>query len=215
MIALAQSVAAAATPLVTLARLAGVARAAADPSLWYVTRAAGISAYVLLAGTVALGLIRTIQRTAKSRHASALALVDEAHQFAALLAVAFVVVHLVALVFDPVLPFTLSNLLLPFDEPYRATATALGVLGLYALGVVALSSWVRRALPYRFWRWLHGVSFVTFALVTLHGILAGTDSGQPWMALVYWVAVILVGLLSLVRLARLSRGAAASTALSR
>jgi predicted ferric reductase len=198
--------------------LAGGARAvpAADnPTLWYVTRAAGISAYILLASTVVLGLLRAILRSAKTRNATALWLVDEAHQFAALLAVAFVVVHLVALAFDPVLPFTLRNLFLPFDEPYRATATALGVLGLYALGVVALSSWLRRALPYRFWRWLHGISFITFALVTLHGILAGSDSGQPWMALVYWSAVILVGILSLVRLARLSRDGATSIALSR
>lgn len=171
-----------------------------DPTLWYITRATGISAYVLLALTAALGLLRTTLRAAQIGAPGAIWLLDGIHPFAALLAAGFVLLHMVTLAFDPVVPFGLANLLLPLDEPYAPFATSLGVLGLYACAVVLVSSWLRRALPYGVWRGLHGVSFAAFALVTLHGILAGTDSGKPWMWVVYVVSAGVVALLVVVRL---------------
>jgi DMSO/TMAO reductase YedYZ heme-binding membrane subunit len=50
------------------------------------------------------------------------------------------------------------------------------------------------------WRTLHYVSFAVFFLVTLHGLLAGSDSGQPWMILVYLGASAAVVLMTLIRL---------------
>jgi predicted ferric reductase len=166
----------------------GAARATADPTLWYVTRAAAISAYILLTLTACLGLVRSSVQAARVRSAGLIWLLDEAHQYTAALAAVFIALHLVSLLFDPVVPFTLANLLVPIDEPYRQTAVTLGVFSLYALGAVLLSSWMRRSLPYGFWRGLHFASFLAFALVTLHGILAGADSTQPWMQAVYGIA---------------------------
>lgn len=168
------------------------ALASDDPTLWYVTRAAAISAYILLALAVIVGQLRSAFRSTGSRAPWLIWLLDEGHQYIAALAAVFVALHLVTLLFDPVVPFTVVNLLLPLDEPYRATAVNLGVFGLYALVAVLLSSWLRRALSYGFWRALHFVSFLVFALITLHGILAGADSSQPWMQAVYGVAAGLV-----------------------
>lgn len=202
------------TQSVILASSATVARgvllvASGDPTLWYVTRAAGISAYVLLSLTVMFGLLRSTLRVSRSGGAGTIWFLDEAHQFAALLAAAFVTLHLVALVFDPVVPFRVSNLVLPIGEPYQPFATSLGVLGLYALAIVLFSSWFRRALPYGFWRGLHAISFASFALVSLHGILDGTDSGAGWMRLVYLFVLALVGLLVIARLLAQPRAAQA------
>ena len=41
--------------------------------------------------------------------------------------------------------------------------------------------------------------FAVFAGVTLHGILAGTDSSQPWMVFIYVAASIAVALLTAIR----------------
>ncbi len=158
---------------------------AGDPTLWYVTRAAAISAYLLFSLTAALGLLRATLRVSRSGGPGTVWFLDEAHQFAALLAVGFLVLHLCTLVLDPVVPFSLSNLLLPVNEPYQPFATTLGVLALYTVAIVALSSWFRRSISYGMWRALHGASFVVFTLITLHGLLDGTDSGQGWMRLVY------------------------------
>ena len=168
-----------------------------NPTLWYVTRAAAVSSYVLLTLTVALGILRTLARDLRVRVSWAL---DELHQFLALLAGAFVALHLIALLFDPVVPFGLINLLLPIAEPYQPFAVDLGVLGFYALLIVLISSWLRRRMAYRVWRVLHYTSFVVFFLVTLHGLLAGSDAAEPWMRALYIGSAAAVVFLVVMRL---------------
>jgi methionine sulfoxide reductase heme-binding subunit len=155
-----------------------LALADADPTLWYVTRAAAVSAYVLLALTTNLGIVRSLTTQIGERVSWVL---DELHQFLALLTGAFVLLHLLTLLLDPFITFTPANLLLPFAQPYRTLATDLGVLGLYALVVVLVSSWLRRRISRGMWRGLHYLGFAAFFLVTIHGLLAGADAGQAWM----------------------------------
>jgi methionine sulfoxide reductase heme-binding subunit len=117
------------------------------------------------------------------------------------LAAAFVALHLGTLLLDSYLPFTVANLLVPAGEPYRPLATDLGVLSLYALAVVLISSWLRGRLKYGTWRSLHYTSFVAFALVTTHGLLAGTDAAEPWMSALYLGAAVTVAILVGLRVA--------------
>jgi sulfoxide reductase heme-binding subunit YedZ len=173
------------------------ANATSSPFLWYVTRTMGISAYVALLFSVVLGMLRTIARTAGERLTW---VVDELHKVVATLAGIMVAGHLLALKFDPYLPFSTVNLLLPIDEPYRPFAVILGVFALYAMALALVSSWLRRRMSYGFWRALHYVSFVAFGLVTAHGWLAGSDAGEPWMHGFYVGATMGVGFLVLMRL---------------
>ena len=174
-------------------------RATADPTLWYFTRAAAVAAYIFLTLTVTLGLVRSMLRSGRARSPWLFWLSDETHQFLAVLMAGFVAIHLLALLFDPLIPFSLANLLVPLDEPYRPVAAGLGVLSLYGLGLVLLTSWGRKRLSHGAWRTLHFLSFPTFVLVTLHGILAGTDTSQPWMLLLYLGAGALFGFLVVLR----------------
>jgi methionine sulfoxide reductase heme-binding subunit len=173
------------------------AAAAASPTLWYVTRAMAVSAYVALTLSVMLGMLRTIARNSRERLSW---VVDELHQFIATLAGVLIAGHLITLLLDPFLPFSLLNLLLPLDEPYRPLAVNLGVFALYGMVVLLFSSWLRRRIPYGMWRTLHYVSFATFALVTAHGLLAGSDSGEPWMRAVYGFGAAAVTFLTLARM---------------
>jgi DMSO/TMAO reductase YedYZ heme-binding membrane subunit len=175
------------------------ARAAVDPTLWYFTRAAAVAAYVFLTLTVTLGLLRSMLRIGRARSPWLFWLSDETHQFLALLTTGFVAIHLLALLFDPLIPFSLTNLLVPLNEPYRPVAAGLGVLSLYGLGLVLLTSWGRKRLSHGVWRTLHFLSFPAFALVTLHGVLAGTDTSQPWMLLLYLAAGALFAFLIILR----------------
>ncbi len=169
----------------------------ANPFFWYVTRAAALSAYIVLTVVVLLGISRSLVRLSGSRASWVL---DEVHQFLALLVAALVSLHLLSLFLDPLIPFSLLNFMVPLAEPYRPFAVDLGVFALYGLVIVLLSSWLRRYLKYASWRALHYTSFVVFLLVTLHGVLAGSDSSQPWMILVYLGATVSVILMTLIRM---------------
>jgi predicted ferric reductase len=173
------------------------ATSSANPLMWYLTRTTALSAYAVLALLVSLGLMQSIARTSRERLPW---VVDALHQFLGLLFGVLVIFHLLTLMADPLIPFGISNFVIPRDEPYRPLAVDLGVLALWTMVLILASSWLKHHLPYRFWRLLHFLSFATFALVTLHGLLAGSDSGALWLKAIYAGAAAIVGILTLVRL---------------
>ncbi len=176
-----------------------LAAAASDSNttMWYLTRATATAAYVVLAVLVSLGLLRSTARTSGGRISW---MVDEVHQFLGTAFGVLVGLHLLTLLLDPFISFSMVNFILPINEPYSPLAVGFGVIALWTTLVILGSSWMRRHLPYRFWRLLHYTSFATFVLVTLHGLLAGSDSGTVWMYAIYIGAGSVVGLLTLARL---------------
>lgn len=172
--------------------------------LWYLTRMTAVSAYIVLTLSALLGMARGVARASGERLSW---VIDELHQVLATIFGGLVLVHLITLYYHTFIPFSLVNFLVPGHQPYRPVAVNLGVLGLYGLVVVLVSSWLRRRISYRVWRRLHFVSFVTFVLVTLHGLLAGSDASEPWMRAVYFGASAAVGFLVLLRLLPLLRRA--------
>ena len=62
---------------------------------------------------------------------------------------------------------------------WRPGAVTWGGVALYLLLVVQVSSWLMRRIPRRLWHRIHLLSFAVFAAGTIHGALAGADSGTP------------------------------------
>ncbi len=177
--------------------LASIAARATSPTLWYITRATAVASYVTLSLSVALGVIQSIARVSRERLPW---FVDELHQVSSTLTGVLIAGHLIALFFDPFLPFSLLNLLLPINEPYKPLGVTMGVFALYCMAALLFSSWLRRRVPYGFWRGLHYFSFVAFALVTAHGYFAGSDTQEPWMLGLYVGASGAVAFLLVMRL---------------
>ena len=171
--------------------------ATTSPTLWYLTRTTAVAAYVTLTLSVMLGLLRSIAR-ASAEHLSWI--VDELHAFAATLAGLFVFGHLLTIKLDSFVVFSLHDLLVPGQGPYRPVAVNIGIFALYVMALTLISSWVRRFIPYRFWRAIHYLSFLTFALVTLHGWLAGSDANEPWLRALYVGGAAAVTFLVMMRL---------------
>ena len=186
-----------ATPLATLAMALLSGAKNDDPTLWYVTRGAAATAYLLLTAVMAFGVILSFRGLEGLMRGWR---VYDLHQVLTLLMLGFVGLHLVTLYLDPYEPFSLLKLVWPFAETYCPLGTALGVLTLYLLVLVALSSWARRLLSTRLWYLLHLTSYVAFILVTIHGLLTGADSQTPWMLGVYSGSSALVALLTLGRI---------------
>jgi DMSO/TMAO reductase YedYZ heme-binding membrane subunit len=83
---------------------------------------------------------------------------------------------------------------------WRPAEVALGVVALYLLVAVEITSLLMRRLPRRLWRAVHMSSFATFLLSTLHAVTAGTDARNSVLILAVNVAVAAVLFLTLVRL---------------
>ena len=91
------------------------------------------------------------------------------------LAVVCAVVHVLALVADGYTSFGLADVLVPFASEWRTVPVALGVVALYVLLAVEITSLLQRHLPRSVWRRIHVASYGLFAFATLHASSAGTD----------------------------------------
>jgi cytochrome b561 len=164
---------------------------------WYISRAAGITAYLLLTASTAFGLLLST-RTAASRLRGPT--VFALHEQLSWLALGLLALHVGALLVDTYEPFSVAGVLVPFVADYRPAWTALGIIGLYTSIALTASLYVRDRIGQRGWRTLHYGSFGLYVIATLHGLLAGNSTGQAWMQWLYLASGALVLGLTLYRI---------------
>lgn len=171
----------------------GRAGAAGENLAWYISRAAGLSAYAILWLNMALGL--AIRQGAHTGALPRWRLYD-LHQFTAPVALGLLTLHVLALLWDRYVGFTLPQVLIPMLSAYRPLAVALGIIGLYLLVLVTLSSYLERRLGYRTWRALHHLSVPAYLLSLYHAVLSGTDSGALWAVGMYLASFLMLAYLA-------------------
>lgn len=141
---------------------------------WYLARGSGIIALALLVASLVWGVLLA---TRVLRPHDRPAWLLDLHRWLGGMAVVMTGLHLVGLWLDGYVHFGLPELLLPGASSYRPLAVALGVVGMYLLLAVELTSLMRRRISGRTWRAVHAVSYAATWLAVVHGALAGTDAG--------------------------------------
>jgi methionine sulfoxide reductase heme-binding subunit len=145
---------------------------------WYMARAGGITAWALLAASVLWGLTLSTKTFRKQLRPNWML---DLHRFLGGLAVVFTAVHVLAISSDSYVSFSPANVLIPFTGMWHPAAVAWGIIGMYMLLAVELTSLARKRISKRIWRMTHFLSFPLFAATTVHSLAAGTDSGvTPW-----------------------------------
>jgi predicted ferric reductase len=143
---------------------------------WYIARSSGMVGWALLAASVLWGLILST-KVLKGRPRPAWLL--DLHRYLGGLASIFVAVHVMGVVADTYTHFGLASVLVPFASSWHPLAVAWGVVGMYLLVAVQLTSLARTRLPKRFWRSIHFASFPLFFVATIHALSAGSDA-KTW-----------------------------------
>jgi sulfoxide reductase heme-binding subunit YedZ len=163
---------------------------------WIILRAAGVGAYLMLFLSVAFGLVATSapfdKRFAKQ---SAISI----HQFLSTVGLVLLGVHIGGLLLDTYVPFGPRQILVPGASTYRPVPVAFGVIGMYAMVVVLVSSWMRRHYSAKLWRRLHLFAVPAFVLSMVHGVFAGADASRRWMFLIYVSTACVVVFLLILR----------------
>jgi sulfoxide reductase heme-binding subunit YedZ len=141
--------------------------------MWYITRSAGLTAYVLLWLSTAWGLAVSSKIFDQLLHRS---FTYDFHQFISLLAIGFLALHIGVLLVDRYLPYTLAEILVPFLSPYRPVWVGIGVLGFYLTLLVTITFYLRSRIGAKAFRAIHVLSLVGYLAATVHGFFAGTDT---------------------------------------
>ena len=160
-----------------------------DPTFWLLARASGLTAYILLTLSVLAGLVLRSRPFGRALKASS---VMELHRLLALLGLASLGLHGTALLLDGTVHMPVAGLFVPGASPYRPVAVAFGVVAAELMALVVVSFSVRKLTGQKAWRLLHWSTYTIFGLATAHGLLAGSDSAQPWARDLYLGAVAAV-----------------------
>ncbi len=169
---------------------------------WYVARASGIVAWSLAAGAVVWGLALSTHVLGRRPRPAWL---FDLHRFLGGLALVFTGVHVLAILADSYVHFGLVNVLVPLTGDWHPLAVAWGIVGLYLLLAVELTSLARGHLPRTLWRRVHYASFALFVATTAHGLTAGTDRRSPAFLIANVAACGAVAVLTAVRVTQTAR----------
>ncbi len=141
---------------------------------WYLARASGIVAWVLATASVVWGM--ALSTRALGRKPRAPWLLD-LHRFLGGLTVLFVAAHVAALLADSFVSFSLVDVLVPFASSWKPGPVAWGVVAMYLLLAVEVTSLLRSRLSKKVWRAVHLTSYGVYVMASIHFVVAGTDAG--------------------------------------
>jgi DMSO/TMAO reductase YedYZ heme-binding membrane subunit len=122
------------------------------------------------------------------------------HRFFGGAAVVFTGFHVATIAVDSYVSFGLAQLFIPLASSWHPVAVAWGVVALYLLVAVEVTSLLRAHLNRSLWRATHYASFPLFALVSIHALSAGTDRHTAPML---WGAVVVIAVVVVLTLLRL------------
>jgi DMSO/TMAO reductase YedYZ heme-binding membrane subunit len=143
---------------------------------WLLSRSAGLVAWGLIVASCTWGVLlatRALARRGVRRPSPAW--IFSIHRFLGGLTVAFTAVHVLAILFDPFVTFSVVDVLVPFSASWEPLAIAVGIVAMYLVLAIEITSLLRDRMPARLWRSIHLMAYALLALTTVHALMAGTD----------------------------------------
>lgn len=174
---------------------------------WLISRASGIVALALISLSVVLGLAmagKLLRRPRIKRAAAAL------HEHLALISLAAIGAHGLALLGDRWLRPGWRGITVPFALGYRPAFTGLGIIAGYLVVLLGPSFYLRRYVGARRWRSLHRAILIVWVLSAIHTLGAGTDMGHVWLRAIVLIPVAPIVYLLVVRVIGAERASRAA-----
>ena len=167
---------------------------------WLAIRASGVTAWGLLTAVVVWGIL--LRTRILGRAASPTRLLD-LHRWLGALALSFLAIHMVLLLFDSYLTFSIPQILIPGLSPWNTFAVSLGVIAFWFLIPVSIVGRLRPKLKNsgaKLFQQAQWLADAAWPIATMHYILAGTD------ALAQWSIALLIAGSGLIVLGLMARG---------
>jgi sulfoxide reductase heme-binding subunit YedZ len=180
--------------------MSGLLAVAGPSAYWYLTRATGAVALVLLTISVVLGILGPLRFTAGPRWPRFA--IDSLHRDISLLVIVLLVAHIITSVLDTFAPIKLVDAIIPFTSAYRPLWVGIGALSFDLIIALVITSLARRRLGYGAWRAIHWLAYVSWPVAVLHGVGTGSDTKQWWMLALTALCVVAVTAAVLARIAQ-------------
>jgi sulfoxide reductase heme-binding subunit YedZ len=146
-------------------------------ALWALGRASGVVLLALMTLNVLIGILTRSGRPLPGLPRFAVALL---HRNVGLLALVFLVVHVVTLLADPFAQLHLVDVVVPFLSTRAPIWLGLGTVGLDLMVAVVVTALLRRWIGRRAFVVVHWTAYLMWPVSLLHSIGDGSDAGAAW-----------------------------------
>jgi DMSO/TMAO reductase YedYZ heme-binding membrane subunit len=167
--------------------------AASGPTtLWYLSRGTGVVSLLLLTAAIVLGV-------AGSLRAQPRVLLAGLHRNLPLLAIVFVIAHVLTTIADGYAPIGVKDAILPFLSPYRPIWLGLGTVAFDLLLALVATSLLRARIGLRGWRAVHWLAYLSWPIAVMHGLGTGTDAKSSWLLVLTVICTLAVAVAVVLR----------------
>jgi sulfoxide reductase heme-binding subunit YedZ len=139
---------------------------------WYASRATGVVSLVLLTAVMVLGILLNRQGRLPGLPRFA---VTNLHRNLSLMAVVFIVIHVVTAVLDTYVSIPLTSAVVPFTSGYEGFWLGLGAISLDLMLALIVTSLVRGRLSRRVWKAVHWLAYASWPIAFAHSIGSSND----------------------------------------
>ena len=142
------------------------------PTLGTASLFTGVISMVLLTAVVVLGVLVNRQgRLPGLPRFAGLSL----HRYLSLLAIGFLVVHILTAIADPFAGIGLAAAIIPFVSAYKPVWLGLGAVSFDLMAALIVTSLLRRHIGRRTWRAVHWLAYVCWPVALAHSIGSNAD----------------------------------------
>jgi sulfoxide reductase heme-binding subunit YedZ len=156
---------------------------------WYLTRSTGAVALLLLTVAIVLGVV-DVKRWSTARWPRFV--IDSLHRNVALLALVFLVLHILTSVLDSFASISIVDAFVPFVGSYRPFWLGLGAVAFDLIVAVILTSLLRARMGFGTWRAVHWLTYASWPIALVHGLGTGSDASSNWLLALSVVCMVAV-----------------------
>ncbi|MDA8102495.1 MAG: hypothetical protein M0Z34_05955 [Nitrospiraceae bacterium] len=171
----------------------------ASPALapWVIARGTGLALAVVTTLLVCVGLWMTHPKRNKTGGLFHPITLNSAHKTLAGTGAVLLFIHISAIIADGFAKVGAVGAFVPLMSSYRPVPVALGTLALYSVLAVGVTAWLKVRVKLFNWKMVHRYAVISFILIMIHGITAGTDTAT--VAGLYIIATLAVTAMAVTR----------------
>lgn len=155
--------------------------------MWVTERATGLTALLLLSLATFLGAVVSAHwRSARFPEVRAVGL----HRNISLMALAFTIIHAAMVALDSYVDVGWDAVVVPFVASYRTLWVGLGAIAFDLFLAILLTSLLRDRVPPHLWRLLHWLTYVCWAVATVHTLGASFEKQLTFTVAVIGVLIV-------------------------
>jgi methionine sulfoxide reductase heme-binding subunit len=158
-------------------------------AFWYLSRATGIIAFVLLTAVFVLGIAVRLKGRLPGLPRFA---TTDLHRNISLLAVVFVAVHVLTAVLDTYVHIPLLAAVVPFTSGYERLWLGLGAAAFDLMLAMIVTSLLRARLNYAMWRAIHLTAYLCWPVALVHSVFSSKDLQRVPLMFIGIASVVLI-----------------------